>query len=220
MSDHYPIRPATEADIPFLATAILAAEGSGTDKVSLATLFDVSLAEANALVIAMLEEGIDGCELSVSSFVVAEHEGAPVATVAGWIEGQPDDMPSGLLKSNLIGFTYPPSGREALVRHKEVIGGMVVPRTAGCLQLEYAFVDDAHRGHGLAVRLFEAHIDPARRRGVPKAQLQVFSNLPHAIASYGRSGFTTAGIFRTEHPDALRFMPWNEKLLMERTLTP
>ncbi|MBK6831405.1 MAG: hypothetical protein IPG92_12005 [Flavobacteriales bacterium] len=82
MKGEYMIRPAAAGDIPFLADAIMGAEASGTDKPGMAMLFDFSLERARELVLAMLEEEIDGCELSVSSFLVADTGNGPVAPVA------------------------------------------------------------------------------------------------------------------------------------------
>ena len=74
----------------------------------MAKLFELSEEQFRGYIAQMLEEEIDGCDFSISSFIIAEYEGKPVATFGGWIEGvNEDEMPSSLLKSNLIGYTIP-----------------------------------------------------------------------------------------------------------------
>lgn len=210
----YTIRPATTDDVHFLAEAIVAAEKSNSPRLGLATLFGSSEEEARALIIAMLVEEVDGCEYSISSFFLVEHDGRPVAAVAGWLEGAEDEMPSGLLKSNLIGFTFPPE-RIALLRTRgEVIAGIQVDREMGSVQIEYVYAHPDQRGKGLAGKLIQAHL--ARFPEAYKAQVQAFSDNTVAIGLYERLGFRIVHTFTSKNPDTIRFMPYHEKVLMER----
>ena len=219
MKADYTIRAATMEDVDFLSETILAAEMSGTDRAGLATLFDLTTDQAKDLVVRMLEEEIDGCELSVSSFLVACADDQPVAAVGGWVEGRMEDMPSSLLKSNLIGFTFPKESMQALAERRGAVRGIQIERERDALQIEYVYVRPEHRGNDLAGRLVRAHFAQASDQpGVHKAQVQVFADNASAIRSYERLGFTTARSYRSKDPDTLRFLPWNEKLLMERTL--
>ena len=104
----YIFRDATIKDIDFLSKAIVEAKKGGSDMVGMANLFELSEDEFRKYVSQMLEEEIDGCDFSISSFIIAEYEGRPVATFGGWIEGaNEDEMPSSMLKSNLIGYIIP-----------------------------------------------------------------------------------------------------------------
>ena len=78
------IRKANTADIPFLVKAIAAAEKSNTNKLSYATLFGITDAEAMLYIKQMLEEDISGCELSVDSFRVIEVNSIVAGAFAGW----------------------------------------------------------------------------------------------------------------------------------------
>ncbi|HRH70325.1 MAG TPA: GNAT family N-acetyltransferase [Flavobacteriales bacterium] len=215
MTDHA-IRPATTADVDFLAEAIIAAEKSNSPRLGLATLFGLTEEEVRALIIAMLREEVDGCEYSISSFLVVEHEGRAVAAVAGWLEGSEDDMPSGLLKSNLIGFTFPPESIALLRTRAEVISGIQIDREMGSVQIEYVYAHPDERGKGLAAKLIAAHF--ARFPRVRKAQVQAFSDNPVAIGLYQRLGFRIVHTFTSKNPDTIRFMPFHEKVLMERVI--
>lgn len=215
MTDHA-IRPATTADVDFLAEAIIAAEKSNSPRLGLATLFGLTEEEVRALIIAMLMEDVDGCEYSISSFLVVEHGGRAVAAVAGWLEGSEDDMPSGLLKSNLIGFTFPPESIALLRTRAEVISGIQIDREMGSVQIEYVYAHPDQRGKGLAAKLIAAHF--ARFPRVRKAQVQAFSDNPVAIGLYKRLGFRIVHTFTSKNPDTIRFMPFHEKVLMERVI--
>ena len=72
--DQYLYRPANLNDVPFLAEVIMHAERGMSDKLSYCTLFELTEIEAKQYIMDMLNEEIDGCELSVSSFLVVELE--------------------------------------------------------------------------------------------------------------------------------------------------
>ena len=151
----YIFRNAVAGDIPFLADTVIAAEKSNSDKLGFTTLFNVPEAKAKELVTAMFEEEIEGCELSVSSYIVVEYNEKAVAAFGGWIENFGENMPSKILKSNLVGYTF---GRESIEYLKErayMIKDMIVEREPGALQLEYLFVSEDHRGKKLADGLIE-----------------------------------------------------------------
>lgn len=207
------IRPATMKDIPFLVEAIVSAEKSNTPRMGLATLFGQTEEETRSLIAAMLEEEVDGCEFSVSSYLIAEVEGKPAAAVAGWIEGAEDDMPSGLLKANLIGYTFPAERVAALREKGPIISGIQIDREKDAMQIEYVHTDPAHRGRGLAAALIQAHLVKA---GPRKAQVQAFADNRVAIGLYERLGFAVSRTFASTHPETIRYMPHTEKVLMER----
>lgn len=213
------IRAAALADAGFLSEAILAAEMSGTDRAGLATLFGLSTSKVRELVLRMLEEEVDGCEFSVSSFLLACAGEKPLAAVGGWVEGRAEGMPSSLLRSNLIGFTFPQASMQVLAQHRDAVRGVRIERERDTLQIEYVYVRPDRRGHDLAGRLIRAHLAQARQqKGVHKAQVQVFADNAPAIRSYQRLGFATTRAYRSDDPDTIRLLPWNEKLLMEREL--
>ena len=76
------LRPATIYDAPFLAETIIEAEKSGTDKLSYSTIFGLTEDEVHKYLIDILEEEIDGCELSISSFTIAESKGKVAAALS------------------------------------------------------------------------------------------------------------------------------------------
>lgn len=215
------IGPATSEDIPFLVEAIVSAEKSGTDRFGLANLCGLSEEEMSPLIAAMLNEEVDGCEYSVSSFLVARSEERAVAAVAGWVEGRPDEVPSMVLKANLIAFTFPKRALEALRSRSTALTELQMPRERGALQIEFVHTAPGFRGGGVANGIILDHLQRASGPdGVtPKAQVQLFSNNRPAKALYEKLGFITA-MTRTSHDEDLaRLLPFTERLLMERPST-
>jgi ribosomal protein S18 acetylase RimI-like enzyme len=217
----YLFREATMEDVPFLAEVMISAEKSGTDRLGLATLCGISEEELRSLFIAMLHEEVDGCEYSVTSFLIAEYDGRPVAAVAAWIEGQPDGVPSMILKSNLLAFTFPPEHLKSLQAHKASLAELQIERERGTLQIEYMHVDHAHRGQRLAGRLIEEQIRRSLTKDPPpsRVQMQPYSNHAAALAAYERIGFRKVRTFTGSDAAMGRILPHTERLLMERPLT-
>jgi ribosomal protein S18 acetylase RimI-like enzyme len=214
------IRKAVTKDIPFLAQAIIAAEKGNSDKLSYSTLFSLDEQKVRELLVRMLEEENDGCELSLSSFLVAEADGRPVAAVAGWVEGELEDLPSPALKSNLILYTFPREAITALSMRQEQLRGFQMEREKGALQIEYVYVDAGYRGRGLSGALIGRHVEAARER-VPqlgKMQVQVFENNGPALGAYLATGFGIAQRFTSKVPGIEAFYPGKVKLLLEKNL--
>lgn len=213
------INRATINDIDFITDTIVAAEKSGTDNFGLAKLFGVEEETMKGYIHAMLDEEIDGCEMSLSSFLLARHEGKPVAAFAGWVEGcNEDDMPSSLLKSNLIGYVLP---QECLMRScekAEVVRPLQIEREDGAYQLEYSYTLPEYRGKGILSTIIDIHEQEAISMGASKIQVHVFENNPAAIKTYEKNGFKVTKRYESNHPETLKYFPSNVELLMEKDL--
>ncbi|MBL0043474.1 MAG: hypothetical protein IPP33_03350 [Flavobacteriales bacterium] len=171
------IREAILSDGDFLASAIISAEKSGTERLGLAALCGLSEERLRPLLGSMLAEEVDGCEFSVSSFLIAEIDGQQAAAVAGWVEGFSDDVPSMILKANLLAFTFPAECLARLRSHSSAVKDLQIEREPGSLQIEYVHVDDAHRGsssQGLVRKdrfpdSAQLHRGGSRNRPIPSA---------------------------------------------------
>lgn len=215
------IERATAADIPFLVKTVQAAEQSTASYSGLARVFGVTEEDLPELVTAMFKEEVEGCEFSVSSFRIARRGAIPVAAVGGWVEGLLEDgVPSQVLRSNLIGYCFPPSSLQALRTHAEALQPMRLDRKKGTLQIEYVYVSPDNRGRGSAARLIETHIQEALSEKAPPttAQVQVFANNNVAVQLYTALGFFVAQKVSSTHPAITSLLPHHEKLLMERKI--
>lgn len=219
MKENFIIRRATIDDIEFLIDTIVAAEKSGSDHFGLAKFFELSENEMRDYIKAMLDEEIEGCEFSVSSFMVAEDNGRVVSAFAGWVEGQNDDeLPSAILKSNLVGYCLPVDNVKKSQRKADIVRPLQIEREEGMYQLEYSYTLSEYRGKGVLGLIVEAHEQEAVAKGIKKMQVHVFDNNPAAIKSYEKKGFKVTNRFESVHPETSLYFPSNVELLMEKEL--
>jgi GNAT superfamily N-acetyltransferase len=215
----YTVRPATETDIPFIAQAIIAAEKSGTDTLSYTTIFGMSVQDAGSFLQAILKEKLDGCELSLSSFTIIDMDNQAVAACASWIEGD-DGQSSQHIKSSLITYSLKPNNLEHFLGIANDIQELVIDRPLNTLQLEYLYVDAAHRGQGLADKLIGACINTARDNhpDVTTACLQLFDCNTIAMKTYQRSHFIETTRYIADNPRVKTLLPSHQKIIMQRTI--
>ena len=217
----YIFREAKVEDIPFLVDVIIEAEKSGTKLIGLAKTFDIDESELRKYLTQILEEEIDGCEFSLSSFLVAEYEGSPVAAFGGWIEGEnEDDLPSSMLKSNLLTYVLPKEKFSQLYKVSEIIKEIQIEREPKTHQLEYAYVKSEHKGKGLIGNIIEKLLEKAKAKNnfVKESYVQVFEDNSNAIKAYQKSGYQIVKKFESKHPDILNYLPYNVKLLMKKEI--
>lgn len=228
MSEEIKIRRATLNDVDFLVDTIVAAEKSGTDNFGLAKLFELSEGEMRTYIKAMLEEEVDGCEFSVSSFLVADHQGKAVSAFAGWVEGQNEDgMSSALLKSNLIGYCLPMENVMKSQSKSDIVRPLQIEREEGTYQLEYSYTLPEYRGKGIMKDIINMHIIDYKQNtpphhphhqegGIRKIQVHVFANNEAAIGTYKRCGFEITKEYNSNNPLVEQYFPYHTILLMER----
>lgn len=214
----YIIRKATLEDVDFIASVIIEAEKSSTNNLGLANFFELSEEEIREYIIEILQEEVDGCEFSLSSFFVADYCGEPVSALGGWLEGYYDDMPSAFLKSNLIGYVFP---KENVLKTKEksdIVKEIQIERELGAYQEEYSYTKYEHRGHGLFQRLIKAHNTYAKQLNpnVKKSQVHVFENNESCIRAYQKCGYHIAGRYISHNPLTMQYYPCNVELLLEK----
>ena len=214
----YIYREATVEDIPFLVETVVEAERSGSDIIGLAKTFHIDELDLRKYLTQIFEE-IDGCEFSVSSFFIAEYEGLPVAALGGWIEGKNEnDLPSFILKSNLLSYILPKENFSQLYKVSEIIKDIQIEREPRTHQLEYGYVKPEHRGKGLLVNLVEKLLERAKLQDklVKKSYGRILENNIFSIKMLQNSGYKIVKRFESKHPEILNYMPHNVILLMTR----
>lgn len=215
----YIIRKATMDDVDFLVTTIIEAEKSSTNNLGLANYFEVSEDELRQYLKAILEEEVDGCEMSVSSFIIAEYQGVTVSARGGWLEGKnEDEQPSAVLKSNLISFHFPMEKILNAQKKWEIVKDIQVEREWGTYQWEYSYTLPEHRGHHLVPRINDMHIQQAKELGAKKIQGHVFAHNIQSLKAYERSGFKVVRSYTSNHPLTKEYYPDNTILLLEKEL--
>ena len=221
MNSDIQYRPATVDDSEFLCDVIIAAEMGMSDKLSYCTLFSLSLDEARKAIISMLQEEIDGCELSVSSFTIAHIDGQPIGALGGWVEGHYEGQSSQMLKSNLIGYTLGKSAIEKLQEHTQMLKEFYIPRETGCMQIEYLFVNPTYIGRRIDIELMQ-HVEDRCIRLAPElttGQAQLFRNSIWSIKLLMKFGYSITRSIKSTFPEVTNYIAHNEKVLMEKNFT-
>lgn len=219
--EDYKIRNVTPEDFPFLADVIIRAEKGNSGKLSFATLFTMEENCVKEVIISMLEEDIDGCEFSPSSYMIVDYNGAPVAAVGAWIEGFNGNLPSKILKSNLLISSLGKKQIQSFKSNSHIISDIVIEREKMTLQIEYMYVARAHRRKGLHVMLADAVLAKVFSvcPELSKAQTQVFENNFAAIKANEEIGFRKVRSYTSDNSEILNYLPYNTKILMEGDLT-
>lgn len=213
------IRPANINDVSFLVDTIIEAEKSGTNKLSYTTIFNLTENEARKYLESILEEEVDGCELSISSFMVAEKNGRNVAAVSSWIEGF-DGLPSSILKGNLLNYTLPKECINNARNLSNIISQLYIENSIDSIHLGLVFVSPESRGMNLVNLLIEEVISRLKKNKpqVDSMYVQVFDNNIPAIKAYEKSGFNTIKEQKANNSEILNYLPSDGKILMKKDI--
>ena len=220
IKEGFNIRQATKNDIPFLVDTVIEAEKSGTKVLPWSTIFGLSESEARRYLSEMLSEEIDGCELSVSSFLVAEKDGRVVAALSAWIEGL-NNTPSSQLKGSLLSYVLP---KESIIKASSIhpiIQEINIDYIPGTIQKGAGYVIKEFRNKKLFGILTDEiirnllRIDP----NVSEVYTQIYEcNIP-AIKANEKAGFRIILQKESSNSEILNYLPSNKKLLMKKELT-
>lgn len=219
MSEGVVIRKATLNDIDFIIETIIVAEKSGTENFGLAKSLDLSEEEMRKYLRLMIEEEIDGCEFSISSFLVADYNGTVISALAGWVEGDNEDsLPSSIVKSNLISYFVPTENILKLNSKSDAVGPIQIEREKGSYQFEYGYTHPDYRGKGIMDLIISEHMQIALKKGVKKMQVHIFENNSASLRNYRKKGFEIKNRFESKNPLTLVLFPYNIQLLLEKDI--
>ncbi len=213
------IKRSTESDIPFIIKAIVAAEKSGTEKLSYSTMFGLSEKEAEELIGNAVGEDIPGQELCVEGFMIAFIDGAPAGAVCAWVEAA-DDIPSAILKANILFHFLGSDVLQKATQHNYLIEQMNIPREKGSIQIESVYVDNKFRGLGVSNKIILEQIKEivVNQPSINKVQIQLSGSNLSALRAYEKMGFKTLVTRKCEDVEVLIFLPSDTKIMMEITV--
>lgn len=219
MMSEFNIRKASVDDIPFLVDTIIEAEKSGTTILTYTSIFGLSEDDTRKYMANMLLEEVDGCELSVSSFLLAEKNGQYAAAVGAWIEGN-EGIPSSVLKGNLLNYTLPKACIAKAVSLNNLVKDLHIEYVDNTIQIGLVHVSGSFRGLGLANTLIEQQIKQLLEiaPGIKESYVQVFGNNKVAVKTYEKSHFIIKEERISDNAEILNYFPSNSKLLMKRLL--
>jgi len=211
----YKIRPAKIDDIDFIVEAIIAAEKGGSNKLSYTSIFGLSEIDTKKYIKKMLEEEVDGCELSISSYLVVECYDEQVAAMGAWIEGCENGVSSSMIKGNLLGYTLP---IETFIKAKKIshiVSELSIEYIPDSLCIGIVYVKENFRGKNLVRVLLEEQIMIAlQNREKIDTYIQVFGNNIPAIKAYKKLGFKEFEIINSENDKVLNYLPSKKKILL------
>jgi ribosomal protein S18 acetylase RimI-like enzyme len=213
-------RTATLDDIDFLVDTIIEAEKSGTNILTYSTIFGISEQETRVCLREMLAQEVHGCELSISSFYVAETENKSIAgAVAAWIEGA-NGTPSAVLKGNLLNYVLPKDALKRALPLNNMVREMHIEYKPNTIQIGLVYISPSHRGESLASLLIDDQINNMLKNegNIEEAFVQVFGNNHSAIHAYEKVNFRKVSVKESSIGNILEYMPSNTKILMRREL--
>ena len=215
----FSIRKASLKDVPFLVNTIIEAEKSGTEIFTYSTIFGLSEDESRKYITDMLLEEIDGCELSISGFLLAEKDNQVAAAVGAWVEGY-EGVPSSILKGNLLSYTLPKACIEKAMCLNNLVKELHLEYIDNTIQIGLVYVSESFRGKGLANFLIEEQIKQLLQvsPGIKESYVQVFGDNKAAIKSYQKSGFKIISEKRAVSKEIINYFPSDSKVLMKREL--
>ena len=106
MIEKLEIKKATKKDVDFIIESIIAAEKNNTEILSYSKIFKLKISKVKEILKQTLLFNVDGCELSISSYLIGFIENKPVASLGAWIEGK-TGLPSSTIKGNLLFKSMP-----------------------------------------------------------------------------------------------------------------
>ncbi len=210
----FKFREATVNDIDFIIKAIIEAEKSGSDKLSYSTIFNLTETEVKTIFRSMLEEEVDGCEFSLTSYIIAEKNNEIAGTIGAWIENS--DYPSSFIKSNLLSSFLPKSSLVYASNEAKIVSDLIVEHVESSLAIAIVYISLPYRGQQLFKLLVDEHIK--RNMGIKVLTIQVMSNNYFAIKTYKRYGFIEYDEIVSQNEMINRFLPYNKKLLMKMSI--
>jgi len=213
------LRPAVENDIPFLVDTIIESEKSGTEVLSYETVFGISEPELRQYLTEILVMGEDGCELSLSSFWIAEVDKKIIGSVSCWKEGS-QGVSSSWIKGNLLGMVLPEESLQIAKGRIDTISELYIkyPDDAFIIGLVYVSMD--YRGMRLTSRMIDYVLEKLKPQypNTKRVFIQVFGNNIPAIKAYERTDFSIMEEKKSEKSEIMDLLPYHTKVMMIRKL--
>ena len=207
------IRQATADDKDFIITSIIEAEKSGADIISYCAIFSLTEQEFRGILNNILDEEMEGQELCISNFLVAEVDGERAAALSTWVEEE-----SGMIKSNLLLYFLGGDKITSAASNLSLLNEINIKREIGTLQVECVYTNEKFRGLGIVRQLIDESIKWRLGQGkaFEKAQVILLKNNESATRAYEKAGFTVMEERHSPDKNILKIFPGDTKILMER----
>ena len=216
MLDNLLIRQATEKDIDFIIETIIEADKSSTPIISACNILNVSELEYRDILAKILNDNVDGLEYSLSGFLVAELDRAPIGALGSWVEGA-SGVSSYILYSNILLNHMSREKIPGILSKFKITKDLNFRRDLGAIQLEYGYVKEAYRRRGVYTRLM---IESIKKHylispEIPKTQGICFKANYKSLNAAQKLGFKIAESKTSDREEIRQIFPYSEKVLLE-----
>jgi ribosomal protein S18 acetylase RimI-like enzyme len=213
------LRYAEHKDIDFVVNAIIESLKSGTDVVVYCKLFNIDIDQFKDIAKKMLIEDFEGHDFHLGSFLIAEVDGIPAGTCIAWVE-YCSGVPSSIIRANLLLEFIDGELLKDLHDKFNLMHQTHLDRDKNTLQIEFVYVDPNFRGRGIAPLIIEGHIERLKKRfpQIIKAQVIASKTNDNALKAYQKIGFETVIEKEVTNPEAIKLIPANKIVLMERAI--
>lgn len=213
----FSIRNAIKRDVPLLVDTIIEAEKSGTEILSYSTIFGLSEDDVRKYLTKILLEDIDGCELSISSFLVAEYNGLTVAAVSAWLEGL-GGMSSSTIKGNLLNYILPKESKQRASKVNDIIKELHIEYIKNTIQIGAGFVDENYRGNRLLGILLEKIIEKnlKKHHDIKEVYAHIYDGNIASLKTFERLGFTIEMTIKASNKEIVKYLPSDKKHLLRK----
>lgn len=211
------IRQAKIQDVDFIVETIIEADKSGTPICSMCNILCISEKEYRAILTKiLLEDDIEGQELSLSGFLVADLHGEPIGALGSWIE-MATGVPSHILYSTMLLHQIDRKKIPLILAHFRIIRELNFRNESGCIILEYGYVKKAFRRKGVYTRIMIESVKKhyPTNNVIPKVQGSCFrANYPSLNANK-KLGFKEVESKISENEELKKMLPYNERVKLE-----
>ena len=167
----------------------------------------------------MLSEEIEDCELSISSFLIAEENGITAASLSGWLENA-SGIPSSVLKGNLLNYFFPRESFEKAAASAKFTKELHIDYLPNSFQIGAGYVAESFRGRQILGLLTEELINQLTTQypSVKEIYAQIFDcNIP-SLKTYQRAGFEIINTKISEAKEITHYLPSSKKILLKKNL--
>ena len=214
MIEKLKIKKAKLEDADFIVESLIEAEKNNTKVLSYSKIFNLKISKVKEVLKKTLIMNIDGCELSISSYLIGFIENKPVASIGAWIEGA-NGTPSSTVKGNLLFKSLPKNSIKYAKSISNLTSKLYTEYIDNSFCIGIVYIKKGYRGYGIFKKIFEIHINNNKIYDRKmNTYVHVFSNNISAIKTYKKNGFIMMKELKSDDNEIKKYLPFNKKQIL------
>ena len=214
MIEKLKIKKAKIEDVDFIVESLIEAEKNNTKVLSYSKIFNLKISKVKEVLKKTLIMNIDGCELSISSYLIGFIENKPVASIGAWIEGA-NGTPSSTVKGNLLFKSLPKNSIKYAKSISNLTSKLYTEYIDNSFCIGIVYIKKGYRGYGIFKKIFEIHINNNKIYDRKmNTYVHVFSNNISAIKTYKKNGFIMMKELKSDDNEIKKYLPFNKKQIL------